>query len=106
MRNAAFIAIGLLAGLSLSIESSAAGDATIGKTKFYTCAGCHGIEGYKNVYPTYSVPKISGQSQTYLVNSLKAYKSGERSHKTMRAQAEGLSDQDIQNIAAYLSQTK
>jgi cytochrome c553 len=106
MRNAALVAFGLLVSLASVTDSSAAGDAAIGKTKFYSCAGCHGIAGYKNVYPTYSVPKISGQSQTYLVTALKAYKSGERSHKTMRAQAEGLSEQDIQNLAAYLSQSK
>jgi cytochrome c553 len=49
------------------------------------------------------VPKIAGQNEQYIVNALHGYKSGDRVHPTMDAQAESLSDTDIQNIAAYLS---
>jgi cytochrome c553 len=80
----------------------AGGNADAGRLKANTCMGCHGIPGYSNVYPTYRVPKIGGQSAEYLVLALKAYKSGERPHKTMQAQASSLSDQDIEDIAAYL----
>lgn len=73
-----------------------------GKIKAYTCTGCHGIVGYKNTYPTYNVPRVGGQNAEYLVISLKAFRSGERSHKNMNLQAEALSDQDIEDIAAYL----
>lgn len=83
--------------------SAVADDASIGKQLTYTCTGCHGITGYKNVYPHYHVPKITGQSREYLVIALKAYQSGERSHPTMRAQGEGLSDEEINQIAAYLA---
>ena len=48
----------------------AAGDATRGKGLTYTCRGCHGLTGYKNAYPSYHVPKIGGQSETYLRNAL------------------------------------
>ncbi|HYN11954.1 MAG TPA: hypothetical protein VET51_04815, partial [Burkholderiales bacterium] len=45
------------------------------------CIGCHGIPGYKTAFPdVYHVPKIAGQQPAYIVNALKAYKSGERSH--------------------------
>lgn len=81
--------------------AAAEGDPARGETLAYTCTGCHGIPGYKNVYPTYSVPKIGGQSKGYIVSALKAYRSGERSHPTMRAQANTLSDEDITDIAAY-----
>lgn len=81
----------------------AAGDAARGKEISYTCLGCHGIEDYKNVYPTYSVPKLLGQHPEYIVAALKAYRSGERSHGTMHMQAQSLSDQDMQDIAAYFS---
>ena len=64
-----------------------AGDAKRGQTLAYTCNGCHAIPNYKNVYPTYSVPKLHGQRPEYLVAALKAYKSGERSHGTMHSQA-------------------
>ncbi len=69
----------------------------------YTCGGCHGIEQYKNAYPQYNVPKVGGQNNAYLVSALKAYKSGERAHPTMRAQAGSFSDPVIEIISAYLT---
>lgn len=81
----------------------AKGNAENGKTLFYTCTGCHGIADYKNAYPSYRVPKIGGQNEQYLLNALMAYKKGERHHPTMQAQAESFSEQDIADIAAYLS---
>jgi len=80
----------------------AAGDAERGKQLSYTCLGCHGIEDYKNVYPTYSVPKLVGQHPEYIIAALKEYRSGERSHATMHQQASSLTDQDMEDIAAYL----
>ena len=86
-----------------SINTFAAGDYKAGKIKAYTCTGCHGIVGYNNTYPTYHVPRIGGQNAEYLDISLKAFRSGERTHKNMNLQAEALSDQDIEDIAVYLS---
>ncbi len=82
------------------------GDATRGKGLTYTCRGCHGLTGYKNAYPSYHVPKIGGQSETYLRNALTEYGTGKRKHPTMQAQAESFSAQDIADIAAYLSSIK
>ena len=79
------------------------GDPKVGKSLVYTCGGCHGVTGYKNAYPNYHVPRIAGQNYDYVVAALTEYKKGERSHPTMRAQGESLSDEDIRNIAAYLS---
>lgn len=79
------------------------GDAELGRIQSYTCTGCHGIANYKNVYPTYRVPLIGGQTYEYIVAALTAYRDGTRRHPTMRAQAQGMSDQEIRNIAAYLS---
>ena len=87
----------------VSVNALAAGDYKAGKIKAYTCTGCHGIVGYNNTYPTYHVPRIGGQNQQYLVIALKAFRSGEREHKTMNLQAEALSDQDIEDIAVYLT---
>jgi cytochrome c553 len=84
----------------------AAGNAANGKQLTFTCQGCHGVVGYKNVYPTYHVPKIGGQSQQYLLNALTEYKQGKRKHPTMQAQAESFSDQDIADIAVFLSSLK
>ena len=94
----------ILAGMMFMPQSAnAAGDAEQGEIKAYTCTGCHGIPGYKNVYPTYHVPKIGGQNYEYLVIALKEYRDGRRDHKTMDLQAESLSDQDFEDIAAYFA---
>lgn len=90
--------------LSLPTASSAQGDPDRGAEIGYTCTGCHGIPFYKNVYPTYTVPKLGGQNYQYIVDSLKAYRSGERQHPTMQAQANTLSEQDMADIAAWLVQ--
>jgi cytochrome c553 len=79
------------------------GDAKRGHELSYTCNGCHAIPNYKNVYPTYSVPKLRGQRPEYLVAALKAYKSGERSHGTMHSQASTMNEQDMADIAVFLS---
>ena len=82
------------------------GDTSRGKGLVYTCKGCHGLTGYKNAYPSYHVPMIGGQSETYLRNALGEYRTGKRKHPTMQAQAESFSEQDIADIAAYLSSLK
>ena len=92
----------LVAAAPLAAEP-AKGDPKAGRALVYTCGGCHGVTGYVNAYPSYRVPRIAGQNYEYLVAALNGYKKGERSHPTMRAQGESLSDQDIANIASYLS---
>jgi cytochrome c553 len=81
------------------------GDPRRGKALSYTCLGCHGIDGYKNAYPMYSVPKLEGQNPQYLEAALHGYRDGDRAHLTMHAQASTLSDQDIADIAAYFAGT-
>ena len=98
------LGLALLALAPLAVQAQApTGDATRGKALAYTCNGCHAIPNYKNVYPTYSVPKLHGQRPEYLVAALKEYKSGERSHGTMHAQASSLSEQDMADIAVYFA---
>src|SRR5580700_9557510 len=79
------------------------GDAAHGHVISYTCLGCHGIDGYRNAYPNYSVPKLEGQNPAYLDTALHGYRDGDRSHLTMHSQASTLSDQDIADIAAYFA---
>jgi cytochrome c553 len=99
----------ILGSLLLAANVQAAelkGNPKIGKQLSYTCTGCHGIAEYKNAYPNYRVPKIAGQNEKYLVAALVGYKKGERNHPTMKAQASSFSNQDIADIAAYLSNPK
>ena len=97
------LGFGLALALLVSLGAQAAGDPVRGKQLGYTCLGCHGIDSYKNVYPTYNVPRLRGQHADYLAAALKEYRGKERSHLTMWAQASSLSDQDIEDVAAYLS---
>lgn len=105
MLRALFACLGL-AIMATVPAAYAAGDAEAGKAKAYTCMGCHGIEGYTNVYPTYKVPKVGGQYAERLVAALQAYASGDRQHPTMSLQAESLSAQDMADIAAYFASFK
>ncbi len=98
----------LLTAACLLLATAAApvfakGDPKVGKQLAYTCTGCHGIVEYKNAYPNYHVPKIGGQNEKYIIDALNDYKKGDRNHPTMHAQAQSFSDQDIADIAAYLS---
>ncbi|MDE2196410.1 MAG: cytochrome c [Gammaproteobacteria bacterium] len=87
--------------ISVNLAARAGGDAAKGKIESSTCLGCHGIADYTNVYPTYRVPKLAGQHAAYIVQALKEYKSGDRAHRTMHAQASSLTDQQMADIAAY-----
>ena len=97
-------AIALLVAAALFAQPAlAAGDAAAGKELGYTCLGCHGIEGYRNAYPSYRVPKLGGQMAGYIELALKGYRDGTRQHPTMSAQATSLTDQEIADISAYLA---
>ena len=93
----------LFAALAASASAQQAVPKTAATPPFVSmCTGCHGIPFYQTAFPeVYHVPKIAGQSQQYIVNALKAYKSGERSHPSMRGIARGLTDADMADLAAY-----
>jgi len=93
----------LILAFGAPVLAHAEGDAARGKTLAYTCHGCHGIENYKNAYPTYSVPKLGGQNAAYLLAALKGYASGERVHSTMTAHAASMNDAQRADIAAFLA---
>jgi cytochrome c553 len=93
----------LFASPALAQQAALVGDPARGKEISYTCLGCHGVEGYKNAYPMYSVPKLEGQHPEYLVAALQGYKGGDRAHLTMHSQASELSEQDIADVAAFFA---
>lgn len=105
--NAKHIAA-VLAAATLGVAGTQAwageGNAEAGKKKTQMCAGCHGIDGFRTAFPdVYMVPKIGGQSASYIVSALKAYKTGDRKHPSMRGIAGSLSDQDMADLAAFYS---
>ena len=100
------LAAALAAGSAAAQGGAPAGDAAKGRQKVQMCQGCHGIDGWRTAYPeVYSVPKIAGQQPAYLVAALKAYRSGDRSHPSMKAIAASLTDADMANLAAYYAQS-
>lgn len=96
--KALFAAIALLLAAPALADD---GDAERGRKLAYSCMGCHGIENYKNAYPKYSVPKLSGQSAVYIAAALAEYETGARWHPTMRGVASTLSAQDRADLAAW-----
>lgn len=100
-RNCVRAALALLIGIVYLPPALAEGDRENGRLLAYTCLGCHGIDGYRNAYPSYRVPRLGGQRAEYIVNALTAYRAGTRPHPTMQAQGSSLSDQDIEDLAAY-----
>jgi len=96
--------VSLCSLILLSGQAFAAGDSAAGAAKAETCLGCHGVKHYVNTYPTYHVPRIAGQHEAYLVTALQAYRGKLRAHQTMQANAGLMTDQDIQDIAAYFAE--
>src|SRR6202140_5635081 len=78
----------------------AAGDIKSGRTKAPMCQACHGLDGLSKVP---DAPNIAGQTEPYLVAQLQASKSGARKNEAMSVVAQPLSDQDIEDLAAYFS---
>lgn len=90
-----------LLALALAAPAFAAGDVEAGKRKSLPCAACHGADGDASVDPQY--PRLAGQYEDYLAQALREYRSGERSDPIMMGFASTLSDQDIEDLAAYYS---
>jgi len=92
--------IGLLISIALVgfTGLAQAGDAAKGKAKTMVCAGCHAADG-NSVIPVN--PKLAGQGEKYLVKQLLDFKSGARENATMAPMANMLSDEDVNNVAAY-----
>jgi len=74
------------------------GDPAAGKEKAATCAACHGTDG-KSIDPSY--PNLAGQYESYLVKALSDYRSGRRVNAIMASFAANLSNQDIEDLAAW-----
>ena len=78
----------------------AAGDAEAGKTKSATCMACHGPDG-NSANPVW--PKLAGQHPSYIEKQLTDFKAGTRKNDLMSPMAMPLSEQDMQDLAAYFS---
>ena len=77
-----------------------AGDADAGKAKAMTCMACHGAAGLS---PNDIWPNLAGQKEGYLAKQIKAFRDGGRVDVMMAPMVKSLSDDDIDNLAAYYS---
>jgi cytochrome c553 len=78
--------------------AAAAGDAKAGRQKALQCQTCHGLDGQAKLP---EAPNLAGQTEVYLAKALKDYRSGARRNDMMSVIARSLSDQDVDNLAAY-----
>lgn len=101
-----FVCCVFLAVPAMAQSDPAKGDPARGHILFNSCVGCHGIPTYHYPYPRFNIPKLGGQHYKYIVSALKEYAAGKRKNPTMHAQAASLSEQDIKDLAAFLSQKR
>jgi len=98
------IAFGLVIGSLFTVlaifSAAAAGDVKAGRQKALQCQTCHALDG-KAKLP--EAPNLAGQSEFYLIKTLKDYRTGARKNDTMSLVAPTLKDQDIEDLAAYFS---
>ena len=90
----------IFGGLATAFPASAAGDATAGQARAALCAPCHGADGHS---PTDLWPNLAGQKAGYLVKQLMDFRDGSRDNPMMSPMAKQLTDEDIENLAAYFS---
>jgi len=94
----------MLTGCLLLVASNAfSADVAAGKLKSSACVSCHGLNGISSLG---SNPNLAGQKEVYLVKAIKAYRDGKRKDAMMGSFVGGLSDVDIENLAAYYSSLK
>jgi len=87
---------------AVALSGQVMADAAAGKAAYAAkgCIGCHGANGVA-VVPTY--PTLKGRDAGFVKQNLTEFRSGKRVGTTMNAMAAGLSDADIENLAAYIS---
>ncbi|MDX1634528.1 MAG: c-type cytochrome [Marinobacter sp.] len=90
---------GVVLGVSLSATAYGAGDPQAGEANAAVCAGCHGQGGAQPVVAEY--PKLSGLGETYLHRQLQLIKPQDRPIPSMMGLLDNMSDQDLQDLAAY-----
>jgi len=99
---APFLVVAVLG--SASIAPALAGDTAAGRAKARAaCQTCHGVDGRATVA---GIPNLSGQQKEYLVEQLRAYRSGGRRNEQMSIIAKMLTDADIDNVAEWYSGIK
>jgi cytochrome c553 len=91
----------LLSALSLMLGFAHADSISAGRAKAAAvCAVCHGANGI-SMLP--NAPNLAGQPAFYLIEQLKHYRGGQRTHEVMAVIAKPLTDVEIDDLAAWYS---
>lgn len=98
MNTKILLTAAIAACAALPLTAVAKGDPEAGKAKSVPCQACHGVDG-KAITPEY--PNLGGQYASYLVKALRDYRDGRRTNVIMAPMAANLTDQDIEDLAAY-----
>jgi len=96
-----FKKICLISSLVFAVSTINAADIAAGKEKSAVCSGCHGVTG-TSVAPMF--PNLAGQKEGYIRKALRDFRAGNRKNQFMSSIASELSDEDIDDLAAYFSQ--
>jgi cytochrome c553 len=94
----ALVAVAAGAAIVATASPAAPQDAAAGRQKAIQCQACHGLDGLAKIP---GAPHLAGQVQEYLVGAMHDYKSGARKNEMMTVVARQLSDEDIEDLAAY-----
>jgi cytochrome c553 len=86
---------------TLASSAIAKGDADAGATRAKSCMACHGNDGNADADQQY--PRLSGQYADYIARALHEYQNGDRKNPTMAGMAKPLSNEDIDDIAAFFA---
>ena len=78
-----------------------AGNPQAGRAKAALCAACHGMNGI-SINPLW--PSLAGQQRVYLANQIRAFRDGERVEVTMQPFVANLTDQDVEDLAAFYAE--
>lgn len=104
LRRAALpFVLGVGMTLTGSAVALAGGNVEAGHEASQTCAACHGADG-NSVVPMF--PSIAGQPAGYIAEQLHAFRDGNRVNALMSPQAKALTDQQIEDLAAYFADQK
>ena len=99
--------LGVIAAIALAQGPGASASETVaaGRIKAdQVCANCHGLDGQATSGGNSAMsPSLTAQSKEYLVSRLQAYRSGSLEHAQMSLVARMISEQDIENVAAWYS---
>lgn len=87
----------------VSLPAVADGNPVAGKAESQVCQSCHGVDGNS---ASAQFPRLAGQHRTYLVKALMDYRSGARKNAIMNGMAAQLTNQQIEDVAAYFSSQK